>query len=147
MTAIRQLLPGMDSPTLTMTTMKPAERQRPNGTLQGAATADATEEGECTPGVHIMPVALLDRAAQAAAQQRTSRYAPANRVFQPRAMFKSELAAWYGISLRSFSDNYLTVPEVARALKRKGYDHKRTRLLSLAMVNIIVAFFDNPSPE
>ena len=97
---------------------------------------------------HIMPVPLLDAEPKPAktsgndyAEPRAGKHRPPAR-FVRRAMLKSELAAWYGVSRTHFVTNYL--PPVMSQLRKKGY-HVHTRLLSLAMVNIICDFQDDPA--
>lgn len=61
--------------------------------------------------------------------------------FRRRPMFKSQLASRYYESDRTFRERYL--PLVMPDLLRLGYVPS-TRLLTLAMVNIVCDFFGDP---
>lgn len=91
---------------------------------------DAAVDSE---GIHLLPVPLHD-GAPVRDRQKVGK-------FRPRAMYKDELASWYGISRQTFVQKYL--PPIMGKLKKKGYT-SQTRLLSLAMVNIIVQHHDWP---
>lgn len=84
-------------------------------------------------GVHLLPVPLHEGRGHRDRQKHGK--------FRPRAMYKDELAAWYGVSRQTFVKSYL--PPVLPKLKKKGYVGS-VRLLSLAMVNIIVKHHDWP---
>lgn len=86
-----------------------------------------------------MPVPLLE--GDPVKEQRVRTERPNNGRFRRKAMYKNELARWYGVSRNHFVAEYL--PPVMKQLKKKGYTAD-TRLLSLAMVNIICDFQDDP---
>lgn len=89
------------------------------------------------PHVLVMPVPLQEGKPAG----RIDRKQPKSGPFRPRTMTKHELADWYGVNRKTFVNAYL--PPVMKKLLKKGY-RPSCKLLSLAMVNIIVAHHDWP---